>query len=121
MARTELTVTDMSTSANSLNGVTMVGTAGIADGHKFLCTGKEYVLITKSSTTGDVTFQTPATVHREPIAERAVTLTTAALPMVIENFPCSVFAQTDGMVYVDYEVGEESEFTIQVFKKADAR
>lgn len=116
--RAALTVVDLGTEANSLAGVAFTGVAGVvADGHKFLSTGKEFVVITKSGTSGSVTFQSNGKVGADSVADRVVLVETTDAPLIVHNFPAKNFKQADGSVYVDYESAEEAEFTIQVFKK----
>jgi hypothetical protein len=117
MARTELTVVEMTDVTNSNNGEAFVGTAGIADGHKFVSTGKEWVLITKASADGIVTFPAFAKAKRQTISDKAVTVATASTMTVISDFPPSIFRQADGMVYINYAAGVESQFSIQVFRR----
>ena len=121
MARTDLTVIDMATSANTLDGVVMTGVAGTADGKMFVVTGQEVVLITKTTSTGNVTFLAPGTAGRDPITDRAVEIGTGALPTVISGFNPKNFAQSTGKCHVDFQDSEETEFTMQVFKIPNAR
>jgi len=86
----------------------------VADGHKFANDGNTYVRVAKSSSTGDITFQTPKTILGLALAELVVNIGTSD-EVLIGPFPTNIFNQPDGMVYVDYESAEETEFTIQVY------
>lgn len=92
------------------------GTVGvIPDGHKFANDGQTYVRITKTTSSGDVTFRTPKKVIGLDLEELVVTFQTDDVKL-IGPFPTNVFNQPDGYVYVDYESGEEAEFTIEVYR-----
>jgi len=80
-------------------------TTGIAEGHKFLNDGAVFVEAYNSSSGGALvfTFQTPRTIRGLAVAERAVSVgalgTTLVGPFNIEDYN-----QSDGMVYLDYDV-----------------
>ena len=109
MARTDLTVQAVVKTGVVASG----GVVGIADGHKFPNTGRTFVRVTKTTTSGDITFQTPKTISGLAIAELVVSL--AVETQLIGPFPTNLFNQADGKVYVDYQGTEEGEFTIEVF------
>lgn len=125
MAITDLPVTELSTNTNMQAGVVFNGnsTSGRADsGHKFLNDGDVFMLVTKSTTNGAITFATPAVAQGGgAIAELAITVETTDAPIVIGPFPPSAYNQTDGKVYVTYEGGEETEFEVLPFKMVKQR
>ena len=115
MARTDVAVEDLNASA--LTGLSFKAantTTGIADGHKFLNDGNVFVLVEKSSDSGDITFVTPvgAGPGKDPIEDRAYTVETTDVPLVCGPFDPEIFNQSDGKVYINYEAGEEAEFEI---------
>ena len=124
MARTDVTVLELSTAANQIAGISFTGnsTTGIADGHKFLNGGDVFVQATKSGTTGAITFVTPATAPGgDAIEDRSYTISVTTVPKTLGPFTPSIFNQADGKVNVNYETGEETEFEILPIKMVKQR
>lgn len=123
MARTAISAYDIS--ANALTGRAWDANkiAGRADsGHKILNNGDLIFLVTKTTSTGDITFPTPATAGdgKDPIADRAYTIDNTETMFVCGPFEPSIF-NTDGYLHIDYETGEETEFSILPIKMVAAR
>jgi len=125
MARDTLTAFDLS--ANALTGTVMNGnsTTGQVDGHQCLNNGDLFLLVTKSTTSGAITFQSAGTAgpNKDPIAERAYTVETTSAPMIVGPFDPGVFNQQAdaGMLYWDYQGTEETEFEVYPVKLIAAR
>lgn len=114
MARTQLSVTEIDS-----NGVSDAGTAGIADGHSFVNHGQEFVEVSNSDTVAHtVTFPTPDQIAGLNLEDRAVSIP-AGGSLLIGRFPRSYFNQSGAdanKVYIDYEGGAESMFTVSAFR-----
>ncbi len=76
-----------------------VGTGGSA----FANTGRE-ILHIKNAGGGSITLtvQTPGTQDSLAVADRTITITTAANGWFVGPFPVGVYNQSDGAVYLDY-------------------
>lgn len=111
-ARTELTVDTSVTS-----GLVIATDTGIADGHKFSNSlGDVFLYVTQDDIEArEITIQTPGTVDGEPIAERVVDVGASAV-VIIGPFKRSIFNQSDGMVYIDYETDHHDHFEVVAVK-----
>ena len=122
MARTEITVNDMG--VLQLAGLIITGNTdtGQADGYYFQNTGDVMALVTKSTTSGSVTFQTGGTVSGgDAIAERPYVCNTTDVAKLCGPFPLYCDQKGTSNVYVDFELGEETEFEILLFKVTKQR
>lgn len=116
MARTELTVTQI-----TRDGVLDSGTAGIADGHMFVNSGRCFVEVANSDSGAarTITFVTPKTLVLLALADLTVEIP-AASSRLIGPFPGDVFNQQsgadEGMVYIDYESGQHTKFQVRIYE-----
>lgn len=113
MARTELTVTRISRS-----GVEVAGVAGTADGHMFKNDGNVLLRIANGDVSPrTVTIPTPATVKGLTVEDISIAIP-ASDRVYIGPFPTGLFNQTGadaGKVYVDFEAGQEAQFTVEAY------
>lgn len=123
MARTDVTVFDLS--ANALVGTEFDAnkTAGIVDGHQFLNDGDVFLLATKTGTNGAITIPDQKRVGpgKDIVTDRSYTIELTDNPKVIGPFPPAIFNDPDGKVWVNYESAEETEFSIYPIKLVKAR
>ena len=116
MARAELTATQI-----TRDGVLDSGTAGVADGHKFVNTGRCFIEVANSDSGAarTITFVTPKTLVSLALADLAVEIP-ASSSRLIGPFPGDIFNQQsgadEGMVYVNYEAGQHTKFTVKVYE-----
>ena len=99
MARSALSIQEISAA-----GLVATYSAANVDGNSILNTSKEDICLHVKNGGGgsiNVTLQTPASSHGEPIAERVVAVAAAA-ETFFGPFNRDVFNQSDGSVYVDY-------------------
>jgi hypothetical protein len=80
-------------------------TTGVAaDGHKFLNDGCVFVECNNTHTSALIfTFETPRTIHGLAVAELPISVGAASYKLV-GPFNTEDFNQSDGMVYLDYDV-----------------
>lgn len=116
MSRTELTVTQI-----TRDGVLDAGTAGIAAGHMFVNSGRCFIEVANSDSGAGrtITFVTPKTLVSLALADLAVEIP-ASGSRLIGPFPGDIFTQQsgvdEGMVYIDYESGQHTKFTVRVYE-----
>lgn len=115
MARTELTPVSVVLSGYN---VTDNETDGIADGHSFLNTGNEFVVVRNSSgaATRDVIVKANGTTAGgADYTDETITLAISDT-YVIGPFEKAPFNDASNLVYIDYDSGNESDLKIVVFK-----
>lgn len=114
MARTVITPTTI-----DVDGVAQPSvTTGIADGHKFLNSGEDvFVEVTQSSGGAlSITFPTPATTADGLDIEDMTISCTSGQTYNVGPFRNSMFLQSDGYVWINYESASESEFSVRVYR-----
>jgi hypothetical protein len=109
-ARAEIVPTEAARTGTLLPAET-VGV--VADGHKFANDGKVILLVRNSDGAAArvLTIQTPGTVDGQAIADRTVSVAFGT-SRVIGPFPPSIYNQADGMVYLDYEAADVTDFNV---------
>ncbi len=117
MAYTLLTATEI----NRAGVAWPSGTAGVAGGHCFANTGREFVRVTAPAAGGTLTINTPGQKDGLDIEDLAVTFT-ASQVKAIGPFPPNLYNQPAGSsdagrVLVDYG-GTAGDWTIEVLKLA---
>lgn len=119
MARTDLTRTDITRA-----GVGAAGVAGTVDGHMFTNSGDEFLEVANAAGAARVvTIVTPRTVEGLAVAERTATIP-ASTTRKIGPFDPQVYNQPSGAdrgkVYVNYEAGQEAQFTTALYRLPEA-
>ena len=100
-------------------GVAPTQTAGIADGHEFLNTGKETVRAYNADAGAHtITFVTGGKVNgsggTEPIADRTVSVPATSAKYIGPFEPSIYDDPANKLVDIDYESGEEAHFEIEI-------
>ena len=102
-ARAELTVQEMGRQAPLV--APTQNAAVVADGHKFSNDGRTFLWLIGGTANCIITVQTPGTVDGLAIDDVAYDIPLGAANWAVMGpFPPSVYNQSDGMVYIDWEV-----------------
>ena len=101
-------------------GADVTVTVGIADGHKFVNDGATFIEVKNiDASPRTITVITPQTTSDLAIADLA-DIIAAGETLRIGRFPPNTFNKQSGldagMVYVDYEAGQESNFEVRIFR-----
>jgi hypothetical protein len=111
MARTLITVQEVSRDGISASYVSF----DQANGMEFDCTGREHVHIKNTNASGrTLTIDTPGTIDGQAVANRTVAIPGTTGDKKIGPFPPALYAQANGRVYLDIDVG--TNVTIGVFR-----
>lgn len=115
MAREVLAVTPI-----SRDGVDVTVTAGIADGHKFVNDGATFIEVKNNDASPrTITIITPQTTSDLAIEDKAVSVA-AGETLRMGRYPPNIFNKQSGldagMVYIDYESGQETTFDVRIFR-----
>ena len=103
-------------------GVAPTQTAGIADGHEFLNTGKLIVRAYNADAGAHtLTFITAGTVlgapgSSEPIADRTVSVPATSAKYIGPFEPVTYNDPANQLIDIDYEAGEHDHFELEIIK-----
>ena len=93
--------------------------AVVADGHKFTNDGRVFLFLIGGTANCEITIQTPNTVDALAIADLVFDIPLGATEYrIMGPFPPSVYNQSDGKVYVDWEVANIANVKIAVIRMA---
>ena len=91
--------------------------AVVADGHMFVNDGRTFLFLIGGTANCEITIQTPQTVDSLAIAELVFDIPLGATEYrIMGPFPPSVYNQSNGKVYIDWEVANIANVKVAVVR-----